>query len=92
MNVTLTGPNAHGGMFHVHKAGCRDLDRGVYRRSRSMDERYDETHASAQSVAEGIYADQIAEDDELTWERCLGEIKFFPCTKTLPYADSEVVA
>ncbi len=86
MNVTITGPNAHGGMFHVHATGCADLARGVYRTIRPNIERYEEEHASVQSVVEDVYSDIIAENDgELaTWEPYASEFQFFPCVNGLP--------
>lgn len=84
MNVTITGPNPHGGMFHVHRTGCRDLDRQPYRSIPRNIERYEEEHDSVRSIVEECYSDQIAEDPGATWEDYLGEFKFFPCVDDLP--------
>ena len=84
MNVTITGPNAHRGMFHVHRTGCADLQRGVYRTIPLNVERYEEDHDSAQSVVECVYSDIIGENPGTTWENYAGEFRFFPCTESLP--------
>lgn len=83
MYVTVTGPNPHGGMFHVHRTGCADLSRGVYRRIPLNNERYELEFDSVQDVVEDIYSDIIAENDD-TWETYVSEFRFFPCTDSLP--------
>lgn len=86
MNITLTGPNAHNGMFHVHQTGCRDLSRAPYNRMRGEHgERYEEEHASVEEVVLSVYDNGILDHDAgETWADYVGEFKFFPCTEGLP--------
>lgn len=90
MKLTITGPNPHGGMFHVHRTGCRDLNRQPYASIRLGYEKHEEEHSSVRSVVEGVYADMI---DEFgtgdTWVSYLSEFKFFPCTDGLPDDDDD---
>lgn len=95
MRLTISGPNAHGGMFHVHKTGCADLKRGVYKRmnpANPYDECYDEEHEDVQSVVLSIFDNGIMDEQEepVTYEDYLGEFKFFPCTEGLPDCIGEV--
>ena len=95
MNVTITGPNTHGGMFHVHRTGCADLTKRLYRVYRGFyGERYEEEHASRQSVVEAIYSDQIHSDNAGDpvwghWSAYDGDFHFFPCTDKLPNESPE---
>lgn len=84
--VTITGPNAHGGMFHVHATGCADLSRGVYRSIPRNIERYEEEHSSIESIVFGIFDNGIMDENpELGWEDYLSELHIFPCVN-LPLA------
>lgn len=95
MNVTITGPNPHGGMFHVHKTGCADLNKRPYSLLKGKyAERYEENHNSRQSVVESMYSDQIYSDNAGDpvwghWAAYESEFHFFPCTDDLPTAESE---
>lgn len=87
MNVTITGPNAHGGMFHVHLTGCRDLARRPYSSMNARTgERYEEEHPDVQSVVLSVFDNGIMDEQDgpVTYEDYLGEFKFFPCTEGLP--------
>lgn len=93
VNVTITGPNPHGGMFHVHRTGCADLSKGVYKRLAADKARtgyaelYEQEHASIESIVEDMYSDIIAEHPEAAWEDYVSEFKFFPCVDELPYEE-----
>lgn len=88
MNLTISGPNPHGGSFHVHKTGCADLTRGVYKRldpKKLYDEIYEEEHDSVESVVLSVYDNGImSENAPCTYEDYVDEFRFFPCTKGLP--------
>lgn len=87
MKLFISGPNPHGGMFHVHKAGCADLNKGVYRRLNPNDnysEAYLEDHDSVESVVLAIYDNGILDEDAgETYQDYLQEFKFFSCTNEL---------
>lgn len=94
MQVQIIGPNLPDqskGSFHVHATGCADVRRSPdYRSPEFMNDRatsYD--FASRIDVAEFIYSDIIAEDDEQDGPLdessvYLNDIHFFPCTDALP--------
>lgn len=88
MKLTVSGPNPHGGSFHVHKTGCADLKRGVYKRLNPADpfsECYEEDHDSAESVVLSVYDNGIMDENApCTYEDYVGEFHFFPCTEGLP--------
>lgn len=83
MRVTITGPNVHDGIFHVHRAGCADLNRRPYALLREGNERYTEEHASLESVVLAVYDNGIMEGDE-TWEDYVGGFYVAPCVTGLP--------
>jgi hypothetical protein len=86
VNVTITGPNAHSGMFHVHATGCADLAKRPYSTmSLRSGERYEEEHPSAESIVLSVYDNGILDHNAgETWEDYVGEFHFFPCVNSLP--------
>lgn len=95
MKLTISGPNPHGGMFHVHKTGCADLTKGVYRRLSAADpysEMYEEEHPDVQSVVLSVYDNGIMDEQDgpVTYEDYVEEFKFFPCTADLPNIVTEL--
>lgn len=80
--LSIFGANLPGnlqkqGQFHVHTTDCADCNK--LRKMRPKFPEYKEHHATAESVAESIYADQIAEGCSL--EAALADIYFAPCVK-----------
>ena len=89
MKLTISGPNPHGGMFHVHATGCADLKRGVYRHlsaSNPFSEMYEEEHEDVQSVVLSVFDNGIMDEQDgpVTYQDFVSEFKFFPCTAGLP--------
>lgn len=98
--VVILGPNFpfdDGVTFHVHALGCKDLERGQYRRLRRNADQggYTEEHGSIQSIVEDMYCHQIAECEPVDgspvdWhDGYEQDFHFFPCV-TLPYERPEV--
>jgi hypothetical protein len=87
MKLTITGPNTHGGMFHVHRTDCADLNKRPYSGMRGFySERYEEEHPDVQSVVLSVYDNGIMDeqDSPCSYQDFLGEFHFFPCTNDLP--------
>jgi hypothetical protein len=92
MTVRISGPNLRDqtkGSFHVHREGCADIKKAA-KSDPAFSKR--EAHvldvASAQDVAEFIYADQIAENGDSPLDY-LSDFHFAPCTADLPLQTSE---
>jgi len=87
LKVTTIGPNGlDDASFHVHLQGCQDTKGRKYRRS----EKYNEEITSKKNMVEGTYSDQIAENENGTWEDYLDEFRFFPCLGEVPLTAEEV--
>lgn len=87
MNLTISGPNVHNGMFHVHKTGCADLKKRPYSLLKGFyAEKYEEEHPDIQSVVLSVYDNGIMDEQDapVTYQDYLGEFHFFPCTSDLP--------
>lgn len=82
--LSVSGPNAHGGAFHVHTADCADLGKAVYRRSAAGHEMQTHDFTSRRDVVEFLFADFIAEN-ESSWQDYAREVRFFPCCKRVAY-------
>ena len=65
MRVTIVGPNLKDqskGSFHVHKAGCRDLDKRMYLGGgRGSDDAWEMDVESRVEVSAEVYGDIISE-------------------------------
>lgn len=92
MLITLVGPNIpgnQGATFHVHAAGCADLQKHHYAR---MTEKYDLESASFRDLVEDTYQDQLAENEGTDWGTWLtyeDEFRLFPCASSLPRESSQ---
>lgn len=75
MKVTIVT----GGTPEVHKAGCRDLERG-----RKLSSSYTIDAGSREEVSADYWCDIIREDPSYTPEDLVGEMRFLPCCKALP--------
>lgn len=93
MQVVIIGPNLidqSKGSFHVHKAGCADTKKAVYRLHRRDMDPFEV--GSEKDVIEYIFSDIIDQDisegyipdTEDAWKSYLSEVYFFPCVKDLP--------
>ena len=87
MKLSIFGPNLHDqskGQHVVHATGCADCAklrrRGEYE---SVEE-----HATVESVVKGLYSCQMEEG--CTFDECLGEMHFAPCTDALPLRDGNL--
>lgn len=85
--LNIYGPNLQSkdAEFHVHRVGCADCNKALYRNHKPLTLDVDDVPGSAnetpeQTVVEEMYADFIEGDGD--WENFLGEFKFFPCIKT----------
>lgn len=95
MKLTIVGPNIPQNThetLHVHKAGCADLKRGVYR-AVSPYEKHDEEHDSVESLVEewygpnggSFYEEAFGEDIPAdAWTHYESEFWIAPCVKDLP--------
>lgn len=100
MEVHVMGPNlftepTDGSSFHVHAAGCRDVQ--VRRLYSGPEHRHDRERtydfASLREVIEDlVFPDIIAENPGSTWENYENEIRVFPCADALPRDHEEVPA
>lgn len=84
MQVTICGPNLYDqskGQFHVHAAGCADLQRGA-RREPEYANGWTIEASTRDEVGDEIYADHIAEG---SMEPGQGQFDchFFPCCDAL---------
>jgi len=84
-NVRVYGPNGidGGGHFHVHKAGCKDLGKAMYRSLAS--EAWGTSSQTQYDIVLGIYEDIIAEHTPRYASEANGvhdmasTVTFFPC-------------
>ena len=89
--MTVLGPNGiDDATFHVHHAGCKDLNAAKYRRARA-DGTWDVTVSTEQELIETLHGDFIGTDETredtpngwkyTTWESYRNETRIFPCVK-----------
>ena len=82
MLVVICGPNLidqHIGQFHIHKAGCRDLNKVMYfGGGRGCDDQWVFEAESKIEIVKEVYQDIINEGD-CTVEDLLHEFHFFTC-------------
>lgn len=84
--VEVWGPNlrTQAEQIHVHRPGCADTSRGLYRHA---DRPWRVEVTSAQDLVHAVYPpDDFTYDADTEWEAYAGDIKIFPCV-TLPWAD-----
>jgi hypothetical protein len=79
--LTLIGP-CHDGNFHVHKAGCRDIDRD--NRNNSGNPLWHVEATTRKDVVTSIYDPHCFEyDADTDWDR-FDDLKVYPCVGDLP--------
>lgn len=87
MKVAICGPNLidqSRGSFHVHAAGCKDLEKQMYLDGLwGTDDPWEMEVESRLEVAAEVYVDIIAESDAETAETLLYDFHFAPCCKGL---------
>jgi hypothetical protein len=85
MKVTVWGPNlgTRGASMHVHRPGCADTTRGIYRRLSEAERGWTVEVESTRDVVFAVYPPDQFDYDEADWENYLGEFKFFPCVPNL---------
>lgn len=88
MEIVCIGPNLpdqRKGSFHVHAKGCADVVRN--RDYLSPEFAFDKTNGiEAETMAEVVkyvYADQLAEDADLTIDDCVNDFHVFDCAQAL---------
>jgi hypothetical protein len=84
LNVVVVGPNLRDqskGQFHVHAEGCADLKRDPL--LRHEDQSYIFPAASVREVAEDVYADIIAENEDEDIDAYIDDFHFAPCCASL---------
>lgn len=85
MKVTVWGPNlgVHDEQIHLHKTGCADTKRGIYRRHTGDEWNLDA--ASLQEIVHEIYPpDNFDYDADAEWRSYADDVKVFPCVIGLP--------
>lgn len=80
MQVTIL--NMRTSAVHVHRAGCRDIERELPQ-TQDHDTSYTFDASSMTEVAEDYWSDIIAEGG-MTEAEALEQVTFFPCCKDLP--------
>lgn len=87
--VTFTGPMSDG--YHVHKRGCRDLDKRARRGDATWSTTVWSRRDAVFAIYEDVMGDRYAEDEKIEhWEE-YDDLRVFPCV-TLPdgpYEDEE---
>lgn len=88
--VTVVRVGDDRGYFHVHAAGCRDLDRAPYRGASQYD-RFEESHGTVRSVVDSFYGpsaggfyEEAGLDPKTAWEEYVHDFHFAPCLDSLP--------
>lgn len=81
-SLTVVGPNLGSeakATFHVHAAGCRDLDRGFLRNHKQ--DAHTATYDSLVAVEADVYDFAPAENEDYKLGDWLTEFWFAPCVK-----------
>jgi hypothetical protein len=84
IKVAIWGPNLRttGEAMHVHKPGCKDTTRGIYRFAEPP---WVIEVGSIRDIVEDIYPpDDFGYDANTEWSDYFTDIKVFPCVTELP--------
>lgn len=88
MKIEIVGPNLvdqSKGSFHVHAAGCADLNKRQYHSNRNIEQYLWIIEAeSQQEIVEEVYSDFLPTNDDgepTTWLDYADDVYIFPCVK-----------